>query len=352
MSATYYSLFLISKNKDEAKAEKYKNKILKDYPNSVYAKTILDPSFSIKQTEMETAINKQYNDIFDQYQKKDFNGVIQRVDEAQKTNGENYLSPQYAYLKAISIGRTNPIDPLLTALNGITTAFPDDRLIIPLVKDHIAYINAHMADFQKRRIALPDFDPAESPFKTAQAYTPTPVQQPVSTTVPTVAPTPAVVQPPLPVTKTEEITTVKPTENMIAPANAEKPTTPAPVKVESIFSTAVSKEYYFVIDVADASLTLSSSRFGIGQFNRGNYAGSNLKHQLKEFDNDQLVYVGNFSNFDDAKAYASGITPQLKQIMKVPANIYSSFIISKENFDKLTSKDLINKYLVFYKNNY
>lgn len=352
LSATYYSLFLISKNKDEAKAEKYKNKILKDYPNSVYAKTILDPSFSIKQTEMETAINKQYNDIFDQYQKKDFNGVIQHVDEAQKTNGENYLSPQYAYLKAISIGRTNPIDPLLTALNGITTAFPDDRLITPLVKDHIAYINAHMADFQKRRIALPDFDPAESPFKTAQAYTPTPVQQPVSTTVPTVAPTPAVVQPPLPVTKTEEITTVKPTENVIAPANAEKPTTSAPVKVESIFSTAVSKEYYFVIDVADASLTLSSSRFGIGQFNRGNYAGSNLKHQLKEFDNDQLVYVGNFSNFDDAKTYASGITPQLKQIMKVPANIYSSFIISKENFDKLTSKDLINKYLVFYKNNY
>jgi tetratricopeptide (TPR) repeat protein len=351
LSATYYSLFLINKNKDEAKAEQYKNKILKEFPNSVYAKTILDPSFSIKQTEMETAINKQYNDIFDQYQKKEFNNVIQRVDEAQQANAENYLSPQYAYLKAISIGRTNSIDPLLVALNGITTAFPDDRLITPLVKDHIAYINAHLAEFKNRRIALPDFDPGESPFKAAQVYTPaptpvqTPVQKPVATVVPTPAPTvapkPVPVQPTLPVTKTDTIATVKPAEEVVAP-----------VKVESIFSTASSTVYYYVIDVADAALTLSSSRFGIGQFNRGNYAGSNLKHQLKEFDNDQLVYVGNFSNFDDAKAYASGIAPQLKQIMKVPANIYSSFIISKENFDKLTSKDLLNKYLVFYKNNY
>lgn len=352
LSATYYSLFLISKNKDEAKAEHYKNKILKEFPNSLYAKTILDPSFSIKQSEMETAINKQYNEIFDQYQKKDFNGVIQRVDEAQKTNKENYLSPQYAYLKAISIGRTNPLDPLLTELQGITTSFPDDRLITPLVKDHIAYINAHLAEFQKRKIALPDFDPGESPFKPAQVYTPAPVQKPVSTIVPT--PVPA--QPTLPVTKTETLATVKPAENVAAPipVNTEKPATtvPAPVKVESIFSTAASTIYYYVIDVADASLTLSSSRFGIGQFNRGNYAGSNLKHQLKEFDNDQLVYVGNFSNFDEAKTYADGITPQLKQIMKVPANIYSSFIISKENFDKVTSKDLLNKYLVFYKNNY
>ncbi|WEK18961.1 MAG: gliding motility protein [Candidatus Pedobacter colombiensis] len=340
LSATYYSLFLISKNKDEAAANNYRNKILTEYPNSVYAKTIIDPSFSIKQSELETAINKQYNDIFEQYQKKDFNGVIQRVDEAQKTNGENYLSPQYAYLKAIAIGRTNPLDPLLTAFNTITTTFPDDRLITPLAKDHIAYINAHLADFQKRKIALPDFDPNESPFKIAQVSAPIAVPAPIQTS--------------LPAPQSEAPETVKPAEKPVTPiaVNTEKPVTPVPAKIESIFSTATSTVYYYVVDVADAALTLSSSRFGIGQFNRGNYAGFNLKHQLKEFDNDQLIYVGNFSNFDDAKTYATGITPQLKQIMKVPANIYSSFIISKENFDRLTSKDLLNKYLDFYKNNY
>lgn len=355
LAASYYSLFLIAKNKDESRANTYKNKVLKDYPNSVYAKTILDPSFSLKQTELETAINKQYNEIFEQYQLKDFAGVIQRVDEIQKTNVETYLSPQLAYLKAISIGRTNALTPLMTALNGITIAFQDDRIITPLVKEHIDYINAHLADFQNRKIALPDFDPNEPPIGAIQPKNPvvasvqkpaatTPVQPAPKTKAPEVKEPAVVAAVPTPVPTPVAVPVQENTEKVVTP--------PTPVKVPSIFSTATSTVYYYVIDVADASLTLSSSRFGIGQFNRGNYSGTNLKHQLKEFDNDQLIYVGNFSNFDEAKTYAEGITPLLGRIMKVPANIYTSFIISKENFDKLTSKDLLNKYLDFYKNNY
>lgn len=342
LAAVYYSLFLISKQKDEARANDYKNKVLKDYPNSAYAKIILDPSFSLKQTELETAINKQYDELFDQYQKKDFSRVIQQVDETLKNSSSTYLSPQYAYLKAIAVGRTNHVDALLTEFNTITTSFPDDRLITPLVKDHISYINEHLADFKKRAIALIDFDPNEPPFSsTARPAVPVPAAI-------------AQVHPALPVQQPEK-TAPTPVVNAETPPPVvplEKPE-PAPVvKTESIFTTAASTVYYYVIDVADASLTLSSSRFGIGQFNRGNYAGANLKHQLKEFDNDQLIYIGNFSNFEDAKAYAEGITPLLRRIMKVPANIYSGFVISKENFDKLTSKDLLNKYLDFYKNNY
>ena len=336
LAAVYYSLFLISKQKDEAQANDYKNKVLKDYPNSAYAKIILDPSFSLKQTELETAINKQYDELFDQYQKKDFARVIQQVDESQKAGSSNYLSPQYAYLKAIAVGRTSHVDALLTEFNAITTSFPDDRLITPLVKDHISFINEHLADFKKRTIALIDFDPNEPPFS--------------STARPAIPVSAAIVQaqPTLPVKQPEKTTPVPivSTEKAIPTpiVSTEKTTTTPVVNTENdIFTTAASAVYYYVIDVADASLTLSSSRFGIGQFNRGNYAGDNLKHQLKEFDNDQLIYVGNFSNFEDAKAYAEGITPQLQQIMKVPVNIYKSFIISKENFDKLTSKDLVEQ---------
>lgn len=333
LAATYYGLFLIYKNKDQTAATNYKNKILKEFPGSVYAKTILDPSFSLKQTELETALNKEYNNIFEQYQKKDFTGVMQMADEVLKNKEGNYLSPQYAYLKAIAIGRTNHIDTLLATFNGITNSFPDDKLITPLVKDHIAYINEHLQDFQKRKIALIDFDPNESPFGIRQAPAPSVTAQ--QEIIPTVQ-------------QNNKIESVAVTNV----PKTEKPILAVPVKVEGMFSTAVSTVYYYVIDVADASLTLSSSRFGIGQFNRGNYSGQNLRHQLKEFDNDQLIYVGNFSNFDEAKTYAMGISPQLKQIMKVPASIYTGFVISKENFDKLTSKDILNKYLEFYKNNY
>jgi len=337
LAATYYSLFLINKGGDEAKSADFKSRVLKDFPSSMYAKIIIDPSFSLKQSELETATNKQYNDLFEQYLKKDFNTVINRVNEISKNNTSSFLAPQFAYLKAIAIGRTNNVDALLTAFSSITEQFPDDKLITPLVKENAAYINDHLSDFQKRDTALIDFDPNEPPF-----FGP-------AKSIPTVAkaPEPVASQKPEQTAKVQE--PVKAASPLQAAPDVPKATE---VKVDGPFSTATSTVYYYVIDVSDASLTLSSSRFGIGQFNRGNYAGSGLKHQLKEFDNDQLIYVGNFSNFDEAKTYASGITPQLKQIMKVPVNIYTSFIISKENFEKLTSKALLDKYIEFYKNNY
>ncbi|RYD77645.1 MAG: gliding motility protein, partial [Sphingobacteriales bacterium] len=118
------------------------------------------------------------------------------------------------------------------------------------------------------------------------------------------------------------------------------------------FSTATSNTYYYVIDVADASLTLSSSRYGVGQFNRGNYPDNDLAHKLVELDDDQLIYVTSFVDLEDAKIYEESIKGQLKNIMKVPVTKYKSFIISKENFEKLTDRNRVNEYLEFYKNNY
>lgn len=341
LPSIYYSLYLISKPTDPAGSLNFRNLILKDFPNSIYAKSILDPAFSVKQSAAETEANNQYNEIFSLYEKKDFISVILQTNKALSSGNTNALFPQLTYLKAIAIGRTANTNSLLAALNIIIEKFPDDELITPLAKEHIIYIKSHLPEFLKRKIALVDFDPNEPPFSV-------PVRQ-----ASVISP---VVKPEQPVVVQEKPTTQLTSNQPQKPA--ETPKTPEPDKAvqtiitDGTFNNAVSSTYYFVVHIADATLTLSSSRFGIGQFNRGNYVGSNLKHQLKEFDNDQLIYVGNFSNFDDVKSYAAGITPQLKQIMKVPVNIYSSFIISKENFDKLTSGELLNKYIEFYQKNY
>lgn len=342
LASIYYGLFLANKTIDPAKSETYKQKVLKEFASSSYAKTILDPSFSLKQSEMEVLVNKQYNDLFELYLQKDFSNVILKAEEVLQANPDNYLAPQFAYLKAIAIGRTSHVDQLITAFEKIKLNYPNDQLIVPLVKEHLGYINQHLEEFKQRGIALADFDANEPKFFAqqfpAKAVAKTNLQNP-QTAEQTASPEKPVAKSPL--------------KEVIPVPVAEKPVTAAPVvKTEGIFNTATSNLYYYVIHVADGSLTLSSSRFGIGQFNRGNHAENNLRHQLKEFDNDQLIFVGNFGTFEDAKTYAEGINPQLKQIMKVPANLYKSFIISKENFDKLSSKDLLNKYLEFYKNNY
>jgi tetratricopeptide (TPR) repeat protein len=335
-----YSLYLAYKNTNPTKAAGYRNIVLSQFGSTVYAKTILDPEFSIKQSALDRVLETEYNALFSTYQSKNFPEVIKTEDQLARSYPGNYLLPQFEYLKAIAIGRTQYVDSLIAAFTKIKNQFPGDRLIVPLVEAHLAYIDAHLNEFKKRKIALTDFDPNEPPF-----YSKRQLKADVAA-IPTKG---IAVQMPA----------VTATDNQ--PGKAPVPASPAPNKVNnaavqksnSLFSTtSASNTYYFVVDVEDASLMLSSSRFGIGQFNRGNYADSNLRHQLIEFDDDQLVYVGIFSSFDDVKRYAEGIVPQLKKIMKVPESKYVAFIISKENFEKLKSRALVNQYLDFYKTNY
>ena len=326
--AIYYSLHLNYKGIDEVKSDQYKQLVLTKFPESNFAKNILDPSYSAKQTEMENIAINNYNVAFDAFAKKDYPNVVKQADDNIAAFPNNDLAPQYAYLKAIAVGRTSKVDALLTEFNLITTLYPNDKIITPLVRDHLKYIEANLDEFKQRPLALVDFD-ANAPRFVSQA---TPIAVPVKPLVTDNA-----------IVKTAEpVTVAKPVE--VKPTDTNKPA--------SIFSEAKSEEYYYVIDVADATLTLSSSRFGIGQFNRGNYPDNDLEHKLVELDNDQLIYITSFIDLEDAKLYESSITGQLKNIMKVPANLYKGFIISKENFLKLTDRSRINEYLEFLKDAY
>jgi len=326
--AIYYSLYLNYKGVDEAKSDQYKQLVLTKFPESNFAKNILDPTYSAKQTQMENIAINNYNVAFDAYAKKDYPGVVKQADDNISAFPNNDLAPQYAYLKAIAVGRTAKVDALLTEFNLITTNYPNDKIITPLVRDHLKYIESNLDEFKQRPVALIDFDANEPRF--------------VSQATPVAVPTkPLVVENPV-AKKVEPTPIAKPVE--VKPVDPTKPI--------SIFSAAKSEEYYYVIDVADATLTLSSSRFGIGQFNRGNYPDNDLVHKLVELDNDQLIYITSFIDLEDAKIYEASITGQLKNIMKVPANLYKGFIISKENFEKLTDRSRINEYLEFLKDNY
>ena len=106
-----------------------------------------------------------------------------------------------------------------------------------------------------------------------------------------------------------------------------------------------------MVAVNTTSVNVSSSRFGIGQFNRGNYAGNNLRHQLKELDQDQLIIVGDFNSITEVQQYYQNIKPQLGRIMKVPAANYTTFAISKENLEKIINRDTLERYIRYISNN-
>ncbi len=472
--AIYYNLYRLYSDSDPAKSDFYKNKLLKEFPETPFAKIIIDPEFARKLEDQDAEFTKAYNDVFDLYADKKYKEVIEKAPLLLKKYPGNKLSAQIFYLQIISQGHNEKAGPFADSLQQLIKIYPNDKLIVPLAKQHLAYISANQNEMLARNVVIADVDPHDVPFTLAQenkekatyrkilkpyifaakpgerlpekkkeepvkkpagivkavpkidsakvkkeVFIPkiTPKKDSVKTiaqvTVPKNSPktdTPKTIVQVTPkanpkkdtaktvaqvvpkaspkadttkaaaqvVPKAPPVDTTKIIAQVTPPVSqpAETPKTVAPVDtvktsqvaisseadpdalkakmvVPSIFSKGDSTNYYFVVNVTSGTTNVASSRFGIGQFTRANYAGNGIKHQLKAVgDHDQVIYVGLFPSLEKVKKFAHDIVPLLPDIMKVPKDKYSFFIITKENLDKLADQKTLDSYIDYFQNNY
>ncbi|HWZ35694.1 MAG TPA: hypothetical protein VNW51_06010, partial [Mucilaginibacter sp.] len=322
----YYSLYRLYSDIDAGKSADYRNRILKEYPDTVYAKVIIDPDYAKKLGDKDAQLNEAYNNIYNLYTHKSYAQVIISADSLMKQYPGNKYAAQIYYLRTISSGHLEKVAPFRDELQQIATAYPNDMLITPLVKEHLIYVDANLPELTARPFAIMGTDttlfspPVEyqkdAAFNRNRQYT-------------------AAVD--------------KPVEKPADTANRQIAITAAPKKVSNLFNERDSTSYYFVVNVSVGTTDLSSSRFGIGQYNRINFPQGDIRHQLKYVGADnQLICVGRFRKLEDAKSYAHGIIPLMPQIMKVPAGKYSFFIATKENLDKLANPKTLDDYIEYY----
>jgi tetratricopeptide (TPR) repeat protein len=355
VASVYYNLYRLYSDIDQAKSDYYKNLILKKYPESNFAKVILDPDFNQKLNDKNAEYTAFYNQLFDLVDKRKYTEAAAKADELIQQYPNNSLTAQVYYLKTIALGHSQTLDPFRTELQDIVDKFPQDKLVSPLVRQHLLFIDDNKTELAQRPTVLVDGDPNEIPFllrplqHVDQTYIPpanrfVAKQTPViakAVTPPAVKATTPLVTPPV---VTNPVTT--------APVNTTKPVE-VPKEAPSIFSMRDSTAYFFVVNVSTNTVNLAPSRFGIGQFNRANLPqGTAVKHQLKPVAANQLIYVGRFSSLAAVKAYARGIVPLLPDIMKVPADKYNFFIITQENLDKLADQKTLDSYFNFYQKHY
>ena len=332
----YYNLYRLYAEKNASKSQEYRDLILNKHPQSTFAKAIKDPG-SLIGNEKGKELNNAYNEVYSQYLNKNYGTIIGQTKEIENKFGTTNLSGQLAYLNALAIGRTQNLQAFEEALTGIASQYQADSIIAPLVKQHLQYIANNRTKLAGRTMAIIDNDPTE------EKYLEEPVQQPTQTTASGNT-----------ISRPENRTAVK-QEIPNNPANLSRsdpdsktdvvPETP----VNNFFALPDSAEYYFVFNVGDAGTNLSSSRFGIGQFNRANFSGASIKHQLKNIANEhQLIYIGAFISKAAVRSYEERISLQLNNIMKISSDKYNTFAITKEGLDRLNNTTMLNAYLEFY----
>jgi outer membrane protein assembly factor BamD (BamD/ComL family) len=360
--AIYYNLYrLYAETNVPASSDKYKQLLVKNYPQTPFAKTILDPDYSKHLSDEDTGFSTLYNKVYDLYAAKQYPQVITAADAVMAQYPNNRLAAQIYYLRAFAAGHQEPLTPFNNDLQQIVTKYPADKLITPLVNQHLAYITANQAELAARAIIISDRELNDPQFTIPIVYQQKTEYRVKAEKYEVVAdvrkPEPKPVTPPVKEEKASAITAVTPPTVTEEPAQVTaQPTQPAaePVKeMPSIFNMRDSTNYYFVVNVSSGTTNLASSRFGIGQFNRVNFERNTVKHQLKAVGRDnQLIYVGRFTNLTNVKDYARAIIPLMPDIMKVPKDKYSFFIITQENLDKLADQKTLDNYVDYYQKHY
>jgi tetratricopeptide (TPR) repeat protein len=357
--AIYYNLYRLYSESNPALSDKYKNLLVKNFPETPFAKTILDPEYSKHLSEDDTGFSTLYNKVYDLYATKQYPQVVSAADALIAQYPNNRYAAQIYYLRAFAAGHQEPLTPFTNDLQQIVTKYPADKLITPLVNQHLAYITANQAELAGRKVVIADNGLTDPEFTLPIVYQQKTEYRVAAQKYEPVAdvrkPEPKPVTPPVKAEKASVITAVPaPVTVKPAPVTPVLPPAASPIKqTPSIFSMCDSSNYYFAVIVNSGTTNLSSSRFGIGQFNRVNFQDNTIKHRLKPVGaNNQLIYVGRFTNLANVKDYARAIIPLMPDIMKVPKDKYSFFIITQENLDKLADQNTLDSYIDYYQKNY
>ena len=166
---SYYYLYKICFELGEAEqAEFYKNLIISQYPDSDYAKVLADPDYYAKIATEKNKVNILYEETYKDFEAGQYFQVIAKSNMAFSLYGDTIeLAPRFAYLKAISIGKIDVVDSLVSQLKMIITKYPKSD-IKTLSQSVLATIIKENPELKDENFILPGeevTEEAQSPYK-------------------------------------------------------------------------------------------------------------------------------------------------------------------------------------------
>ncbi|HET8753709.1 MAG TPA: hypothetical protein VFM59_05045, partial [Salinimicrobium sp.] len=117
-----YNLYKIySETGELARAQAIKNDILFEYPDSRYAAILNNPGGIIKE---ENSPDELYNKLYTQFQKQEFEQVIEKSEELINQFTGDEIVPKIELLKAMAVGRLQGFEKYKEALNYVALNYP------------------------------------------------------------------------------------------------------------------------------------------------------------------------------------------------------------------------------------
>lgn len=124
---TYYQLYLSSLSAgDHGRAEKYKQLIISNFPNSKFAKVLSDPNYAASQKSEHERLVAFYDETYGFFETGNHELVLERIHEVPEKFGvNNSLMAKFDLLKAMSMGAQIGKEAYVDALKDVIAKYPN-----------------------------------------------------------------------------------------------------------------------------------------------------------------------------------------------------------------------------------
>jgi len=133
-----YQLFKILEN--QPKSDQYKNLVLSQYPDSDYARLLVNPNYYQEINDRQSDAARLYNDTYQAFTNQQFYMVINNADQARASfRSDSILMPKFDYLRALAIGKIEIVDSMVVAISKVIKDYPKSE-IKPLAENVLAFL--------------------------------------------------------------------------------------------------------------------------------------------------------------------------------------------------------------------
>lgn len=109
---------------NQGQADSFKARLIREFPNSSYAKFLQNPTNSDALITAEREIEIWYEGAYELYEDGNYEATLARLDEGNKKYGtQHHMIAKYELLKALCFGSTKSKDDYMNALRGIILRF-------------------------------------------------------------------------------------------------------------------------------------------------------------------------------------------------------------------------------------
>jgi tetratricopeptide (TPR) repeat protein len=130
ISSYYYLYRLYTNLNDGANAAKYKDLLLAKAPESTFARIILDPSYLDRMAQQQGEAEQLYEQAYNHYNGGRYDRVIAIAGDAAARYSKDVLAPKFAYLKALSEGKSGTRETMRDEMKKIVAAYPGDEVAV------------------------------------------------------------------------------------------------------------------------------------------------------------------------------------------------------------------------------